>query len=126
VRRRLALASSLLALALLGSLAPGAGAAQRVTASPNPVDRGDTLVVRGAGWPVIEFCSRRVRLSLRSAQNSFGIGSTRVRLNGRFRFEWPVRNVGAGRWRLVARVRCESGKDGSPIIVRASTPLRIR
>jgi hypothetical protein len=126
VRRRLALASSLLALGLLGSAAPEAGAVQRVTATPNPVDRGDTLVIRGSGWPVIEFCSRTVRLSLRSPQNAFGIGTTQVRLNGRFRFEWPVQNVGAGRWRVVARVRCESGKDGSPIIVRASKRVRIR
>ena len=66
---------------------------------------------------MIEFCSRTVRLSLRSDQNAFRIGTVRVRDSGRFRFEWVPRRakVGAGRWRLVARMRCESGKDGSPV-----------
>jgi hypothetical protein len=127
VRRTLAVSVSLLAVAVT---APGgeAVASQRVTARPNPVDFGETLVIRGKGWPVIEFCSRTVRLSLRSAQNAFRIGRTRTRPSGRFRFDWIPRRseVGAGRWRLVARVRCESGRDGSPVIVRASTPLRIR
>ena len=114
-------------LASLGPLAAEAAAKQSVSASPNPVSFGETLVVKGRGWPVIEFCSRTVRISLRSDQNAFRIGTVRVRLNGRFRFEWIPRRakVGAGRWTLVARMRCESGDDGSPVPVRASTPLRI-
>jgi hypothetical protein len=76
---------------------------------------------------VIEFCSRTVRLSLRSDQNAFRIGTDRVGLTGRFRFTWipPRRDVGRGDWTLVARMRCESGKDGSPNPVRATTPIRI-
>ncbi|MEA2332430.1 MAG: hypothetical protein QOH58_2568 [Thermoleophilaceae bacterium] len=117
-----------LAVAILAVFAPAAAAKQTVTVSPNPVHFGETLVVEGRGWPVIEFCSRTVRLSLRSDQNAFRIGTLRVRGNGRFRFEWIPRRarIGAGRWELVARMRCESGKDGSPVPVRASTPLRIR
>jgi hypothetical protein len=33
----------------------------RVTTNPNPVSFGEALVVKGRGWPVIEFCSRTVR-----------------------------------------------------------------
>jgi hypothetical protein len=114
---------------LLACLAAPAPAAARhsISAAPNPVAFGETLVVKGKGWPVIEFCSRTVRLSLRSDQNAFRIGAVRTRLNGRFRFEWIPRRarVGAGRWTLVARMRCESGDDGSPVPVRASAPLRI-
>ncbi len=81
----------------------------------------------GRGWPVIEFCSRTVRLSLRSGQNAFRIGTDRVGLRGRFRFRWVPRRseVGRGDWTLVARMRCESGKDGSPVPVRATTPIHI-
>src|SRR5215213_1119082 len=66
----------LIAAALAG--APPAAARQSISASPNPVRFGETLVVKGKGWPVIEFCSRTLRLSLRSDQNSFRIGAVRV------------------------------------------------
>jgi hypothetical protein len=119
-----------LALAVAGALvcAAPAAAKQSITASPNPVEFAQTLVVTGKGWPVIEFCSRTVRLSLRSDQNAFRIGLVRVSDRGRFRFEWIPRRakVGPGRWQLVARMRCESGKDGSVVWTRASVVLRIR
>jgi hypothetical protein len=119
-----------LALAMVGGLvcAGPAAAKQSITASPNPVEFGQTLVVTGKGWPVIEFCSRTVRLSLRSDQNAFRIGLVRVNDRGRFHFEWIPRRskVGPGRWQLVARMRCESGKDGSVVWARASVSLRIR
>jgi hypothetical protein len=119
-----------LAVAMVGGLvcAGPAAAKQSITASPNPVEFGQTLVVTGKGWPVIEFCSRTVRLSLRSDQNAFRIGLVRVSDRGRFRFEWIPRRtrVGPGRWQLVARMRCESGKDGSVVWARASVSLRIR
>src|SRR5688500_7081877 len=88
MRRPLAV---LAALAALGPLAAEATAKQSVSARPDPVGFGDTLIVRGKGWPVIEFCSRTVRISLRSDQNAFRIGTVRVKLNGRFRFEWTPR-----------------------------------
>ena len=119
-----------LAVAMVGSLvcAAPAAAKQSIAASPNPVEFGQTLVVTGKGWPVIEFCSRTVRLSLRSDQNAFRIGLVRVSDRGRFRFEWIPRRskVGPGRWQLVARMRCESGRDGSVVWTRASVSLRIR
>jgi hypothetical protein len=125
VRRALALA---IAVGLAGTaVATAAGAQQSISASPNPVHFGEKLVVTGKGWPVIEFCARTVRLSLRSDQNALHVGSTKVGNRGRLRFEWIPRRakVGAGRWTLRARMNCESGKDGSTVPVRASLRLRI-
>jgi len=122
VRRALALGAAI----ALAAAAP-AYAKQSIAASPNPVHFGEELTVTGKGWPVIEFCSRTVRFSLRSAQNSLHLGSTKVGSRGRLRFEWIPRRakIGAGRWTLRARMDCESGKDGSTIPVRASLSLRI-
>ncbi len=116
--------------AVIASLATAAGAqaAQSITADPVKVNQNAVQTVRGRNWPVIEFCSRTVRVSVRSAQNSAPIAQRHVSDSGRFRFRWipKNKNVGPGRWRLVARMRCESGKDGSTNIVRASTLIRVR
>ena len=124
--RRVRRLAALTAVAFAG-LAPAAQAAQTITATPKGVDRADVQTVRGRGWPVIEFCSRTVRVSVRSAQNSAPIAQRHVRANGRFSFRWVPqnKNIGPGRWRLVARMRCESGKDGSTVFVRASTRITI-
>ena len=52
----------------------------------------------------------------------------RISDSGRFSLRWVTqnKNIGPGRWRLVARMRCESGKDGSTVFVRASTLIRVR
>ena len=124
--RRVHRIAALTAVAFAG-LAPGAQAAETITATPKSVDRADVQTVRGRGWPVIEFCSRTVRVSVRSAQNSAPIAQRHIRANGRFSFRWipQNKNIGPGRWRLVARMRCESGKDGSTVFVRASTRITI-
>jgi hypothetical protein len=116
------------ALATTAAIAAAASGDPRVSADPARVDHDAIQVVRGRNWPVIEFCSRTVRVSVRSAQNAAPIAQRHVRDNGRFRFRWipDNKNIGPGRWRLVARMRCESGKDGSTVFVRASTPIRIR
>jgi hypothetical protein len=77
---------------------------------------------------VIEFCRRHVAIRLQSAQNRVPLGTARVRRSGRFRFLWTPdeANAGPGRWRLVVRMRCESGKDGSPVIVKRGADIRIR
>jgi 5-hydroxyisourate hydrolase-like protein (transthyretin family) len=77
---------------------------------------------------VIEFCSRKVRLSLTTSQQAFKIATVRTRDDGRFTFSYVPRKskVGAGLWRLRARMRCESGKDGSTIFRRASVRFRIK
>ncbi|HYN92166.1 MAG TPA: hypothetical protein VER75_09600 [Thermoleophilaceae bacterium] len=119
-----------LTLALIASLSAVAAAASgpRISADPAVVDSDQVQTVRGRGWPVIEFCSRTVRVSVRSAQNAAPIAQRHVSDQGRFRFRWipDNKNIGPGRWRLVARMRCESGKDGSTFFERASTPIRIR
>lgn len=143
MQRIAALAGALAVALLLGVAAEGVAAAAsagalrdharaavspRLSATPDPVSFGRPLTIAGHGWPVIEFCERRVRLSLRSPQNSFAIGAARVGLRGGFRRTWTPRRaeVGSGRWRLVARMRCESGRDGSAVPVVRSLTLRIR
>jgi hypothetical protein len=125
--RRIATLTAAVFAGLALAATPTAGAAQTITATPKSVDRADVQTVRGVGWPVIEFCSRTIRVSVRSAQNFAPIAQRHIRANGRFSFRWVPRNknVGPGRWRLVARMRCESGKDGSTVFVRASTRITI-
>jgi hypothetical protein len=120
-----AVIASLTTAAGIASAAPGDPA---ITADPIRVDHDAIQTVRGRNWPVIEFCSRTVRVSVRSPQNSAPIAQRHVSDTGRFRFRWipDNKNIAPGRWRLVARMRCESGKDGSTFFVRASTLIRIR
>ena len=126
-------ATALTAVVIAGAAAAAiaipatAQAPQRITATPQTVNRTAVQTVRGRGWPVIEFCSRTIRVSVRSAQNSAAIAQRHIGDNGRFTFRWIPRNknIGRGNWRLVARMRCESGKDGSTIFVRASTRITI-
>jgi|SRR5215207_1364524 len=124
--RRIVCLTTVLA-ATLAAAAPAA-AAPRISVTPDSVDRDETQVVKGRGWPVIEFCKRLVVVKLKSDQNRARLGSARVRLSGRFRFEWTAEdaNVGSGRWRLVVRMRCESGKDGSAVFVRRARSIRVR
>lgn len=84
-----------------------------IEAQPKRLDSGEIQTVTGLRWPLIAFCSRTVRASVRSAQNAVTIAQRN-------------RNVGPGRRRLVARMRCESGDDGSPVILRRSTLIRVR
>jgi hypothetical protein len=114
-------------LAVAGPAAPAAAGPPFLSASPRPVHLGDEVTIRGRQWPVIEFCSRRVRLRLESDQNAVLIGFKRIRDNGRFTRRFTPRSgeIGAGRWRVVARLRCESGKDGSPNFITRKRTLRI-
>jgi hypothetical protein len=118
---------TVICFALSLAVPAAAAAAQRISATPKTVDRNATQTVTGRGWPVIEFCSRTIRVAVRSPQNLVPIAQRRVRTNGRFSFRWipKNKNVGKGNWRLVARMRCESGKDGSTVFVRASTRITI-
>jgi hypothetical protein len=98
-----------------------------LSVSPRTVHLDDEVTIRGREWPVIEFCRRRVRLRLESDQNAVLIGFVRIRDNGRFTRRWTPESgeIGPGRWRIVARLRCESGKDGSPNFITRRRALRI-
>jgi hypothetical protein len=126
LRRMLRTAAPALALTLVAA-APAA-AAPSIDVAPRVVDRDETQTVKGRGWPVIEFCEREVVILLKSDQNRVRLDDVRVRRSGRFRFEWNAdeENVGSGRWRLVARMECESGDDGSANFVRRRAAIRIR
>jgi hypothetical protein len=125
---RASTALTAIGIAGIAAVAPAiAEAAQRITATPQTVKRADIQTVRGRGWPVIEFCSRTIRASVRSPQNSVPIAQRHIGDDGRFTFRWipKNRNVGKGSWRLVVRMRCESGEDGSTFFVRASTRITV-
>jgi hypothetical protein len=126
LRTSLALAVTAAVAAALATTA-SAQSNPRLTVSPSSADTAERVTIRGRNWPVIEFCERRVRLSLRSAQNRVKLGTVRVKANRRFvkRFKPSSVGVGAGDWRVVAVLRCESGKDGSPNPIRRSRPLTI-
>jgi hypothetical protein len=113
-------------LAVAVSAAPAASP-PRLSVAPRTVQLDDAVTIRGREWPVIEFCTRRVRLRLESDQNAVLIGFVRIRDNGRFRREWTPESdtIGPGRWRIVARLRCESGEDGSPNFIIRRRTLRI-
>jgi hypothetical protein len=119
----------LVAAALVGLAAPAAPAAPPLLLSvaPQTVRLDGEVTIRGREWPVIEFCRRRLRLRLESDQNAVLIGFVRIRDNGRFTRRWTPESgeIGPGRWRVVARLRCESGEDGSPNFITRRRALRI-
>jgi hypothetical protein len=130
MERKNALPTALTAVVIAGITAAAPAAAQaapRISATPQTVKRTDIQTVRGRGWPVIEFCSRTIRARVVSAQNSAPIAQRHIADDGRFTFRWipKNKNVGRGSWRLVVRMRCESGEDGSTFFVRASTRITI-
>jgi hypothetical protein len=113
--------------ALLAAPAAASAAPPFLKVTPNRIHLGETTTIKGSQWPVIEFCTRRVRLRLESPQNAVLIGFTRIKDNGRFSRNFtPKKNtIGAGRWKIVARLRCESGEDGSPNFITRKRTLRI-
>lgn len=117
----------LAAAALLAAPTAASAAPPFLKVTPNRIHLGETTTIKGTQWPVIEFCKRRVRLRLESDQNAVLIGFTRINDNGRFNRKFTPKkgNIGAGRWRVVARLRCESGEDGSPNFITRKRRLRI-
>src|SRR4051812_43999462 len=122
---------SLIVLPLLAAFAaPAAHAAPpnpSIHVSPSNVPFGHTFTVTGKHWPVIEFCSRNVRFSLRKPHHTFHIGNATVSRHGRFTFTYKVKKsiVVPGKWRVRANLACESGQDGSPNPVRVSARIHV-
>jgi hypothetical protein len=125
--KRLALIPVAIAALALAAPAAPAAPAPFLTVSPQIVHLDDPVTIRGRQWPVIELCKRRVRLRLESDQNAVLIGFVRIRDNGRFRRVWTPESgeIGPGPWRIVARLRCESGEDGSANFITRRKRLRI-
>ena len=127
--RRFAVISALAVCFVLGFAvtAPAAGP-PILKATPRTVHLGQTVTIRGTQWPVIEFCKRTVRLRLESAQNAVLIGFSHVSDGGRFtrHFTPKAGKIGTGPWKVVARLRCESGEDGSPNFITRKRTLKIR
>jgi hypothetical protein len=125
--RVLTLAAATFAVALTPSAALAARGRPQLSVTPRDVHFGQRQLVSGHQWRVIEFCRRTVRVELISAQNRVNLGTARVRPNGTFTRRWTPRraDVGAGRWKVRATQRCESGKDGSAIYIRRTKAIRI-
>jgi len=122
--RKLVLIPCVVALAVPATAAAGP---PFLKVTPNRIHLGETTTIKGTQWPVIEFCKRRVRLRLESDQNAVLIGFTRINDNRRFSRNFTPKKgkIGAGRWRVVARLRCESGEDGSANFITRKRHLRI-
>src|SRR3954447_20932068 len=95
---------------------------------PRTVHLGHTVTITGSQWPVIEFCKRSVRLRLETAQNAVLIGFAHVKDDGRFTRHFTPKQgkIGTGTWKVAARLRCESGQDGSPNYITRRRTLKIK
>lgn len=118
---------ALIAAAAVMVPAPASAAPPILKVTPKRIDLGETTAIKGSQWPVIEFCKRRVRLRLESDQNAVLIGFVRIKDNGRFTRNFTPRasTIGPGRWRVVARLRCENGNTGEPHFITRKRRLRI-
>jgi hypothetical protein len=118
-RRTTTTAVAAVALALFAAGAAGA-ATQKVTLTPAAGKPGTRIVVRGTGWAQIEFCKPRVVLAVDD------VVFARALLNGhgRFAVRWRIPGFARGTHRVFATQHCESGKDGSPILVTRHVDLR--
>src|SRR3954447_1891447 len=102
-------------LVVLAPAAPALGP-PHLTVSPGTVHLGHQVTIKGTQWPVIEFCKRKVRLRLEADQTAVRTAFAHVTDRGPSPRHFTPRKgkVGTGTWRVVARLRCESGEDGSP------------
>src|SRR4051794_5787325 len=126
--RRFAVISALgLCLVLGFAVAAPAASPPILKVTARTVHLGHTVTIKGSQWPVIEFCKRSVRLRLESAQNAVLIGFAPISDGGHFtrHFTPQQGKIGTGTWKVVARLRCESGEDGSPNFITRKRTLKI-
>ena len=131
IRRTAALAATC-ALALAAT-ALASSAPVTVHASPASVARGRMLRLSGSGWAVIEFCRPAVSLALvrHAPLANLPIATVKLRTaptdSGTFSTRWVVPNsVHRGPRTIVATQHCESGRDGSTVLVTRTTTIRVR
>jgi hypothetical protein len=115
------------ALSALFAASAGAASNPSIHVQPATVAFGQSFTVTGEHWPVIEFCSRKMRFSLRSDQNAVAIGHARITKKGKFTFTYKVKKgaVGGGDWLVQAKQACESGEDGHPTPIKVRAPIHI-
>jgi hypothetical protein len=119
MRRQIAAAVTTAFLMAAGT----AGAAgEKVTLTPAAGKAGTRIVVRGTGWAQIEFCKPRVVLAV----NDVVFGRALLDGKGRFAVRWRIPGFARGTHRILATQHCESGKDGSPILLMRHVDLRMR
>jgi hypothetical protein len=106
---------------LAGAGASASAAAEKVTLTPASGKARTRVVVRGTGWAQIEFCKPRVVLAV----NDVVFGRAVLDGNGRFAVRWRIPAFARGKHRVFATQHCESGKDGSPILVTRHVDLRV-
>jgi hypothetical protein len=124
LRSPLALAALAVSLAV-AALAPAtAGAATKVTVTPTSGTAGDRVVIRGTGFGTTEFCRPRATLRV------LGVAIARAVINpnnGSFATRWVIPEaIGPGPRRITVRQNCESGKDGSLVLVKGTGWVFIR
>ena len=117
---RALLAAAVVATALLAATTAGA-ATQKVTLTPASGKAGTRVVVRGTGWAQIEFCKPKVVLAV----NDVVFARAVLDGHGRFAVRWKIPGFARGVHRIYATQHCESGKDGSPILVTRHVDLRV-
>jgi hypothetical protein len=113
--------TTLALVALLACAVPAVAASPKVTLTPAAGTAGTRTVVRGSGWAQIEFCKPRVVLAV----NDVVFARAMLDGNGRFAVRWRIPHFARGRHRVYATQQCESGKDGSPILVTRAVVLRV-
>src|ERR1044072_2595749 len=104
---------AVLAAALLLAAPSVSAAAEKVTLTPASGKAGKRIVVRGSGWAQIEFCKPRVVLAV----NDVVFARALLDGHGRFAVRWRIPGFVRGTHRVYATQHCESGMDGSPILV---------
>ena len=123
-RTRLVLVAVMAGLCAAALLPVAAGAATRVRVTPSSATAGDRVVIRGVEWGTTEFCRPRATLRV------LGVVIARVVVDpntGRFATTWVVPEaIGTGLRRISVRQNCESGNDGSLVLVRASGWIFVR
>jgi hypothetical protein len=119
IRPRISL-SLALAISLLAA-GTAASATQRVTLTPPAGKAGTRIVVRGIDWAQIEFCKPRVILAVDDVVFARAVLDGR----GRFALRWRIPHFVPGKHRVFATQHCESGMDGSPILVTRHVDLRV-
>lgn len=117
----IATASAIAAVALALFAGAAGAATQKVTLTPATGKPGTRIVVRGTGWAQIEFCRPRIVLAVDD------VVFARALLNGhgRFAVRWRIPGFARGTHRVFATQHCESGKDGSPILVTRHVDLKV-